>query len=288
MVLSRERPSGAGRRKKSGCSLGRMARKVQGRRKQEYSIEMSDADRTLNREYYDAFAPNYEAERGDRRPGGYHELVDELESEFVARFGQGKDVLEVGCGTGLVLERIRRFARSARGIDISPKMLEIARSRGLDVQAGSATELPFADASFDVACSFKVLAHIREIRRALEEMARVVRPGGHVIAEFYNPWSLRALAKRLGGPGQIARGVDESNVFTRYDSPSAARRLMPAGCAFVAERGVRITIPSARVMHIAGLGSAFRFAERSLCDTPLARFAGFWVAAFQKLPATPT
>jgi ubiquinone/menaquinone biosynthesis C-methylase UbiE len=249
---------------------------------------MNDADRSLNQQYYDAFAPNYEAERGNRRPGGYHELLDELESDFVARFGRGRDVLEVGCGTGLVLERISKFARSARGIDISPKMLELARARGLDVQVASATELPFPDASFDVACSFKVLAHIREIRRALAEMARVVRPRGYVIAEFYNPWSLRALAKRLAGPGEIASGVNESAVFTRYDSPRAARALVPDGCTFVTARGVRIAIPSARVMSVPGLSRVFRLTERALCDTPLANFAGFWVAAYQKLPLTPT
>lgn len=255
--------------------------------RREYSIEMNDADRTLNQEYYDAFAPNYEAERGGKRQGGYHDLLDELESDFVRRFAQGKDVLEVGCGTGLVLERIQRFAANARGVDISPKMLELAKQRGLDVQLASATELPFESESFDLACSFKVLAHIREIRQALAEMARVVRPGGHVLAEFYNPWSLRALAKRLGGPGQVAAGIDEGAVFTRYDSPRDALALMPEGCRFVTARGVRITIPSARVMRMPLLANAFRFAERRLCDSPFGRFGGFWIAAFQKLPATP-
>lgn len=243
---------------------------------------MRDADRTLNREYYDAFAQSYEAERGGRSQGGYHDLVDELESDFVQRFGAGKHVLEVGCGTGLVLERIAKFARSARGVDISPNMLEHARRRQLDVQVASATELPFDDATFDVACSFKVLAHIREIERALTEMARVVRPGGYVIAEFYNPWSLRALAKRLAGPGQIASGVTEAHVYTRYDSPRAALALAPASCAFVAARGVRITLPSASVLRLPLIGAVFRSAERALCDSPLARFGGFWVAAFRR------
>src|ERR1700742_2246817 len=93
-----------------------------------------------NRAYYAAFSRNYEARRGKNDPGGYHELLDELEAGFVRRFGAGLDVLEVGCGTGLVLERIQRFARSARGVDLSPGMLSLARARGLDVQEGSATE----------------------------------------------------------------------------------------------------------------------------------------------------
>jgi SAM-dependent methyltransferase len=246
---------------------------------------MSAAPPAGNRQYYDAFAERYEAHRGGRPGAAYHDLLDELESGFVEHFGRGKDVLEVGCGTGLVLERIRRFAGSARGIDLSPKMLELARARQLDVELGDATALPFADHSFDVACSFKVLAHVREIDLALSEMARVVRPGGFVIAEYYNPNSLRGLIKRLAPPGKVARGVDEADVFTRFDRPGDARRRLPPGCRFVGSRGVRILIPTAFVMRVPALSSAFRFAERRLCDSPLARFAGFWVAAFQKVGA---
>lgn len=235
-----------------------------------------------NREYYDAFAENYEAHRAGRPGAGYHDLLDELESSFVERFGTGQDVLEVGCGTGLVLSRIARFARSARGIDLSPNMLERARARGLDVQVANATALPFPDASFDVACSFKVIAHVREVELALSEMARVVRPGGFVLAEFYNPQSLRGLVKRLAPPGKIAQGVNEAQVFTRFDSPAVARERLPPGCRFVTARGVRVLIPSAAVMRWPIVKSAFRWAERRVCDSPLARFGGFWIAAYQK------
>lgn len=237
-----------------------------------------------NRRYYDAFAKSYEAQRGARSQGGYHDLIDELEAEFVRRFATGKDVLEVGCGTGLVLSRIAGFARCARGVDLSPRMLDQAREKHLDVQLASATDLPFEDDTFDVSCSFKVLAHIRDIEQALSEMTRVVRPGGYVIAEFYNPWSLRALIKRLGPARHIAQGVDEGHVFTRYDSPAAAERLMPAHCRKVAERGVRILLPSAQLMRVPLLDRAFWLAERRLCDSPLSQLGGFWIGAFQKQP----
>ena len=235
-----------------------------------------------NREYYDAFAANYEAHRGGRPGAAYHDLLDELESGFVERFGRGKEVLEVGCGTGLVLERITRFASRARGVDLSPKMLELARQRRLDVEVADATALPFPDASFDVACSFKVLAHVEAIDRALAEMARVVRPGGHVIAEFYNPQSLRGLVKRLAPPGKIAQGVNEGQVFTRFDRPDVARGRAPVGCRFVDSRGVRILIPGAVAMRLPVIGAALGRLERRLCDSPLSRFGGFWIAAYQK------
>src|SRR5580692_1674202 len=51
------------------------------------------------RAYYDEFAARYEERRDGRDPGGYHDLLDELEVGFVERYGRGRDVLEVGCGT---------------------------------------------------------------------------------------------------------------------------------------------------------------------------------------------
>ncbi|MDX2054417.1 MAG: class I SAM-dependent methyltransferase [Polyangiaceae bacterium] len=235
-----------------------------------------------NRAYYDAFSKNYERVRGANDPGGYHELLDELESEFVRRFGAGKDVLEVGCGTGLVLDRIARFAKSAKGLDLSPGMLEKARERGLDVVLGSATALPFADNSFDVVCSFKVLAHIKDIELAVSELTRVVRPGGYVIAEFYNPHSLRGLLKRFLPAGRIAHGKRESDVFTRFDSPTAVAKLVPYGSELVASRGVRILTPTAQLMRIGVLRPLLYQAERWLADSQLKRFAGFYIVVWKK------
>jgi ubiquinone/menaquinone biosynthesis C-methylase UbiE len=242
--------------------------------------ESPHLDRT--RAYYDEFAERYEDRRDGKDPGGYHDLLDELEVGFVERYGRGRDVLEVGCGTGLLLRRIASFAKSARGVDLSPGMLARARARGLDVTEASATSLPFPDASFDVACSFKVLAHVREIRLALAEMARVVRPGGHVLAELYNPISLRGLAKRLGPAGAIGASSTERDVYTRFDAPWTIDELKPAGTRLVGSRGVRILIPAAAALRVPVLGSLLRSSERVLCDSPLRYFGGFWIAALER------
>src|SRR5262249_35172768 len=102
-----------------------------------------------NQEDYDRFAGGDERERHPP----HHRMLDDLEVELVERYAAGKHALEVGCGTGLILERVARFAASARGIDLSPGMLEKARARGLDVAQASATELPYETASVDVAYS---------------------------------------------------------------------------------------------------------------------------------------
>jgi ubiquinone/menaquinone biosynthesis C-methylase UbiE len=236
-----------------------------------------------NKRYYDAFAVGYEQHRGKNDPGGYHELLDELESEYVERFGVGKDVLEVGCGTGLVLGRIAGFARTARGVDLSPGMLEKAKARGLDVTEASATALPFPDDSFDVTCSFKVLAHIPDVGGALAEMARVTRKGGHILAELYNPYSLRALLKRFGPAGRVAANADEKSVFLRFDSPQRAKALTPRGCEFIGARGIRIVTPTAHLMRLPLVRQGLRQLERLLCDSPLKAFGGFYVANYRKI-----
>lgn len=241
---------------------------------------MTSLDET--RAYYDEFSKSYERHRRPNDANGYHALVDELEVELCVRYGSGKDVLECGCGTGLILERIQEHARRAVGIDLSPGMLERARARGLDVREGSVTELPFADASFDLTCSFKVLAHVPDIGRALAEMARVTRPGGVMLAEFYNPWSLRGLVKRLVPAGKISETTRESAVYTRFDSPRVLPKILPPGTRVEAARGIRIVTPAAFTMSVPGLSGMLRAAERFLCDTPAGRLGGFYVAVIRK------
>jgi ubiquinone/menaquinone biosynthesis C-methylase UbiE len=240
---------------------------------------MSSLEET--RAYYDEFSKSYEKHRRPNDPGGYHALLDDLEIELVARYGTGKDVLECGCGTGLILERVKEFARRAAGIDLSPGMLSLAQSRGLDVREGSVTALPFEDATFDVTCSFKVLAHVPDIGKALSEMARVTRPGGVILAEFYNPWSFRGLAKKVYA-GKISDATKESAVYTRFDSPATLPKILPPGTKLETARGIRIVTPAAAVMRVPGLRGVLTKAERLLCDSPAARFGGFYVAVIRK------
>ena len=239
-------------------------------------------DESSIRSYYDEFAARYERKRRPADPRGYHALIDDLEIDFTLRYARGRDLLEVGCGTGLILQRLVDHCRSAQGVDLSPGMLQLARQRGLEVCEGSATSLPYDDARFDVVCSFKVLAHVPQLKEALEEMLRVVRPGGFVLAEVYNPRSLRALAKTYGPAQPISDTTKENAVYTRFDSPENVAQLLPPYARIVDSRGVRIVTPFARAMQVPVLRGALRQAEWALCDSPLSVFGGFWIAAIQK------
>lgn len=238
---------------------------------------MQDRD-DATRAYYDDFSAWYERDRGR----GYHQLIDDLEVEVARPYAEGRRALEVGCGTGLILQRVAAVASEAKGIDLSPGMLEKARARGLDVREGSATRLPFADASFDLVYSFKVLAHVPEIRDALAEMARVCAPGGVVLAEFYNPVSVRYLAKKLGGAGKISATRTEAEVYTRFDAPKDIPALLPPELTLERFCGVRVFTPMAGAVSVPVLGRVLRRAERVALRSPLARFGGFLVAVLRK------
>lgn len=233
-----------------------------------------------NRAYYDDFAGWYERERHY----GYHALLDELQVGIARPLAAGRDVLEVGCGTGMILKDIAPVARRAVGIDISRGMLVQARSRGLQVAEGSATALPFPDASFDFVYSFKVLAHVEAIHQALEEVARVLRPGGMAALEFYNRTSLRYLVKRLKKPHRVSDETTDDQVFTRYDRLSDVRRYLPPSLVVDDLRGIRVFTPFAQVHKVPVVSTAFAWAEKQARDHRLtAQLGGFLVVICRKV-----
>jgi ubiquinone/menaquinone biosynthesis C-methylase UbiE len=100
--------------------------------------------------------------------------------------------LDVGCGTGVLAARLAAAGYEMSGVDPSEGMLDVLRERSPGVRAvrASGTELPFDDDGFDLVTSVAVMHHIADpadVRRALAEMVRVVRPGGRVLVWDHNP-----------------------------------------------------------------------------------------------------
>lgn len=129
-------------------------------------------------------------------------------------------ILDVACGTGTSSRAMRAAGADVVGLDFSEGMLDVARRTGSDIEfvAASATELPFADDSFDAATISFGLRNVDHPETALREMARVVRPGGQVVVcEFSTP---NALVRPFHG------------FYLRYGSPLAARLASRAGGAY--------------------------------------------------------
>lgn len=95
-------------------------------------------------------------------------------------------VLDVGCGTGALLQELaRKFPQvTLVGVDPVPEMLAVARGRVLpstELREGWAEELPFEDNDFDVVVSCNMFHYVRQPVSALMEMSRVLRPGGELV-----------------------------------------------------------------------------------------------------------
>jgi SAM-dependent methyltransferase len=94
-----------------------------------------------------------------------------------------RSVLEVGCGEGELAQRMTdELTAHVVAIDQSERMVELARARGVDARVGDVQELAFADGSFDVAVAAWMLYHVHDLERGIGELARVLRPGGRLVA----------------------------------------------------------------------------------------------------------
>ncbi len=126
----------------------------------------------------------------------YHESL-----ERILRFHipPGSKVIEIGCGTGDLLHSLAPVR--GVGIDISPKMIEIARSKypDLDFLVGDAEDLPLSE-PFDYVILSDVIGYMEDVQRAFEQIRKVCHEGTRVIVTYYNYlWEpvLRA-GERLG------------------------------------------------------------------------------------------
>ncbi len=232
-----------------------------------------------NQDYYDQFAKTYE----NKRNKGYHKMIDDLEISIVLEnINKNSEVLEVGCGTGLILKEITKKTKKAVGIDLSENMLLKAKERNLEVYKSDAQNMPFEDNSFNVVYSFKVLAHIENIEETLKEIKRVLKPNGIAILEFYNKYSMRTLIKKFKPSNKISQKITDDSVFTRYDSIQNIKNYLPENFKIQNIQGIRIITPSFFVHNIPFVKNLFYKGEFLLKKSIFAKFGGFVVIILKK------
>jgi SAM-dependent methyltransferase len=92
-------------------------------------------------------------------------------------------VLEVGCGTGWFAARVQReLGAEVVAVDQSERMVELARAEGVDARVGDAQQLDFADGELDCIAANWMLYHVPDLDAGLSEVARVLAPGGRLVA----------------------------------------------------------------------------------------------------------
>ena len=173
---------------------------------------------------------------------GFRRFVEPLVAS--AAGGRRLEILDCGCGTGHNLGMLRKYGR-AYGIDLTWAGLQYAHEKGDRLVArATAAQLPFTDARFDLVTSFDVLYALDdEVERlAIAEMARVLKPGGTLIA------NVAALDALRGNHSILA------NEVRRYSRGDLRRRLETAG--------LRVTHSSYTNFTILPLVAAIRLKQR--------------------------
>jgi SAM-dependent methyltransferase len=125
-------------------------------------------------------------------------LVEDVAIAAVAEAAPER-VVDVGCGTGDVTERLAREAEArVVALDLSPRMAALAAARGLPALTGDIERLPFPDGSFDAVLANRVLYHLPDLDAGLAELARILRPGGRLVVVAYRADHLAELWEIVG------------------------------------------------------------------------------------------
>jgi ubiquinone/menaquinone biosynthesis C-methylase UbiE len=110
---------------------------------------------------------------------------------FLRSVASGGTLLDVGCGTGLLIEEMAPHGYEVAGVDASPGMLEIMRERvPLPAVCADSTRLPFENDTFDTVLCVAVLHHVADhdaVATTIREMTRVSKAGGRVVIIDHNP-----------------------------------------------------------------------------------------------------
>lgn len=147
-------------------------------------------------DYFNRSADNWDDVRG------HHYPTDVIEATVLAMAGPRKFdfLIDLGTGTGRMLSLFADRAQRAEGIDLSHKMLTVARSNlereGLShtsVRHGDVTAPPYADETADLVIVHQVLHYLDSPERVISEASRILRPGGRLIIVDFEPHNLEFL-----------------------------------------------------------------------------------------------
>jgi ubiquinone/menaquinone biosynthesis C-methylase UbiE len=126
-------------------------------------------------------------------------------------------ILDCGCGTGYNLRWLAPYGRAV-GMDLTHSGLQVARAAGASVVRGDVMRLPYATGAFDLVASFDVLQCVPDDRVAMAEMARVLKPGGYLVANMaafdvlYGDHSVLSAEVRRYTPGRLRARLAEAGL----------------------------------------------------------------------------
>jgi len=163
-------------------------------------------------------------------PAGRHR-ADRRAAFFVehADLHPGRRALEIGCGTGLFVERTARSGATIHGIDLSTDLLSKARARLRDVanvmlERGDVHRLPHRDGTFDAVYGSSILHHL-DLHTALSEALRVLQPSGRIVFTEPNIFNPQVAWMFLVGPREFFGLSPDEMAFSRFRASDVLRGL---------------------------------------------------------------
>src|SRR5437867_4040454 len=94
---------------------------------------------------------------------------------------ENRSILDIGCGVGAFVRRLREFSTRVAGIDVDRERVTEGGKVVADLALAVGERLPFADGTFDIVLLHEVLEHVTDDQATLREACRVLRPGGRVV-----------------------------------------------------------------------------------------------------------
>jgi len=148
---------------------------------------------------WDESAQAWVASQGDEGDFGRRFVLDAPMKARVAALSPA-NALDVGCGEGRFCRALRAMGVDVIGVDPTVALIETARQRDPDgdYRVGRAETLDFPDAGFDLVVSYLSLIDIPDIRTAIPEMARVLKPGGALLIANSTSFNTAGLGEGLG------------------------------------------------------------------------------------------
>jgi 2-polyprenyl-6-hydroxyphenyl methylase / 3-demethylubiquinone-9 3-methyltransferase len=217
------------------------------------SIGASNVDRAELAKF-DALAARFWDSHGDFRP--LH-LLNPVRLEFIAARADlaGRQVLDVGCGGGLLTEALARAGAEVTGIDLAPGMIEVARlhaaesALAIDYRVASAEELAQERAGrFAVVTCMEMLEHVPDPAAMVATLARLLSPGGALFVSTINR-NLKSFLLAIVGAEYLLRIIPRgTHEYERLILPSElARWARAAGLALAELAGIEFNPLTGRV-----------------------------------------
>lgn len=136
-------------------------------------IEANIKLHTALADVYKHTEPHYRPENIERIDG----VLKTLQKNY-----NGESLLDIGCGAGFIIDIAKKYFKTIRGIDITPTMLAQINTESetcdIKVELGNCEDLTFGENTFDACSAYAVLHHLHDIPAVMQEVYRVLKPGG--------------------------------------------------------------------------------------------------------------